>query len=172
MSTLQPCNHSAAVAEIYTFHHGWLRGWLAGKLGCSHRAADIAQDTFVRVLQRAAPVTGEPRALLTTIAKGLVVDHWRRASLEQAYLDVLSQREPDYTPSAEETHAILQLLERLATMLEGLKPNVRDAFLLSQLQGMRYADIALQLNVSRRSVERYIATAMYHCYQLRYESAL
>ena len=169
MSSQESCNHHLAVAEIYTFHHGWLHGWLTGKLGCSHRAADIAQDTFVRVLQRKKPVTGEPKALLTTIAKGLVTDHWRRSALEQAYLEALHQSEPGYAPSAEERHATLQLLERLSLMLDGLRPKVRDAFLLSQLQGLRYEEIARQLDVSKRSVERYIATAMYHCYQLRYE---
>lgn len=40
------------VAEWYQDHHGWLCGWLRGKLGCAYSAADLAQDTFVRVLAR------------------------------------------------------------------------------------------------------------------------
>ncbi len=31
----------------------------------------------------------EPRVLLTHIAKGLVIDHWRRQSIERAYLEAL-----------------------------------------------------------------------------------
>ncbi|MBA4002871.1 MAG: RNA polymerase subunit sigma, partial [Delftia sp.] len=60
------------VQSLYRDHHRWLRDWLRRKLGCSHHAADLAHDTFVRLLgrkERADPV--DPRAYLTTIAHGL-----------------------------------------------------------------------------------------------------
>lgn len=47
---------SHPVAELYTDHHTWLHGWLRRKLGCSHRAADLAHDTFLRLLNRQEPV--------------------------------------------------------------------------------------------------------------------
>jgi RNA polymerase sigma-70 factor (ECF subfamily) len=161
------------VRDLYTEHHGWLQRWLMSRLKCSHQAADLAQDTFVRILSRAGrcdvmPVQ-EPRAFLTTIAKGLVIDHWRRSVLEQAYLEALAGLPEPYTPSAEERHLTLELLERLALLLEGLKPNVRRAFLYSQLDGLTAARIAACMQVSQRTVERYLAEAMFHCYRLRYE---
>ena len=30
---------------LYADHHGWLSGWLRSRVGCSHTAADLAQDT-------------------------------------------------------------------------------------------------------------------------------
>jgi RNA polymerase sigma-70 factor (ECF subfamily) len=73
------------VQTLYSDHHGWLRGWLRGKLGNASDAADLAQDVFVRVLARRQPMQArEPRAYLSTIARGLVIDHWRRRELEQA----------------------------------------------------------------------------------------
>lgn len=164
------------VQDLYTKHHGWLQRWLISRLKCSHQAADLAQDTFVRVLARAerrdALPVQEPRAFLTTIARGLVIDHWRRSVLEKAYLDALAHLPEPYTPSAEERYLTLELLERLARMLDGLKPNVRRAFLYSQLEGLTAVCIAERLQVSQRSVERYLAEAMYHCYRLRYEQPL
>ena len=42
-------------------------------------AADLAQDTFVRLLQRREQLQlNAPRAFLRTVARGLVIDHWRR----------------------------------------------------------------------------------------------
>ncbi|WP_049019952.1 sigma factor, partial [Burkholderia cenocepacia] len=38
------------IDALYADHHAWLRGWLSRKLGCAHRAADLAHDTFVRLL--------------------------------------------------------------------------------------------------------------------------
>ncbi len=42
----------SAVQDLYRAHHGWLQSWLSKKLGSSFDAADLAQDTFLRVLGR------------------------------------------------------------------------------------------------------------------------
>ena len=47
--------------------------------------------------------------------------------------------------------------------LDGLDPKVRLALVLSQFQGLPYAQIAVRLNVSLRTVKNYIAQAMAHC---------
>ncbi|WP_350649943.1 sigma factor, partial [Pseudomonas sp. HY13-MNA-CIBAN-0226] len=44
---MQPSN---PVEVLYNDHHHWLTGWLRRKLGCPDNAADLAQDTFIRVL--------------------------------------------------------------------------------------------------------------------------
>lgn len=51
--------------------------WLRSKLGNAADAADLAQDTFVRLLQRREQLElHTPRAFLRTVARGLVIDHW------------------------------------------------------------------------------------------------
>jgi RNA polymerase sigma-70 factor (ECF subfamily) len=157
------------VQSLYSDHHGWLHNWLRGRLGNAADAADLVQDTFLRVLLRPERVElHTPRAFLRTVARGLIIDHWRRQELERAYLDSIAHLPEAQVPSAEDRHNILQLLENIARLLDGLKPKVRSAFLLAQCEGMPHARIAEELGVSVRSVERYIAEALFHCYQLRY----
>lgn len=159
-----------AVQSLYSNHHGWLNGWLRARLGNSADAADVAQDTFIRLLQRTGQLELQtPRAFLRTIARGLVIDLWRREELHRAYLETVALLPPAEVPSPEARELLLELLEAIAHMLEGLKPKVRQAFLLAQCEGMPYQQIAQTLGVSLRSVERYIADALYHCYVLRYE---
>lgn len=63
-----------AVTELYSDHHGWLRGWLRKRLGCSETAADLAQDTFMRILRKESnPRPDSPRAYLSAIASELAV---------------------------------------------------------------------------------------------------
>lgn len=68
---------------LYHNHHSWLRRWLSAKLGCSHTAADLAHDTYLRILARGTtPAPEQSRRFLTQVAKGLVVDHYRRRRIE------------------------------------------------------------------------------------------
>ncbi len=48
-------------------------------------------------------------------------------------------------------------------MLAALGPKVREAFLLSQIDGMPYKHIATQLGISEAAVRRHIAKAAEHC---------
>ena len=54
-------------------------------------------------------------------------------------------------------------VHRAGAMLAALGANVREAFLLSQVDGMPYKRIAAQLGVSEVTVRRYIAKAAEHC---------
>ncbi len=155
----------ATVQSLYNDHHGWLRGWLARRLGCSHSAADLAQDTFVRVLLRpqVVPTLREPRAYLTTLAKGVVSEHWRRKALEQAWLDALALLPEPLAMSPEDRLQLLQTLDEIDAMLDGLSGKAREAFVLSQLEGLTYAQIAERLQLSERTVKRYMAQGFERC---------
>ncbi len=156
---------------LYGMHHRWLNGWLRRSLGCSQQAADLAQDTFVRLLMRGKPISDHaPRALLVRVARGLVIDHWRRDALERAYLDALAQLPEASYPSPDVRHEALECLERIAGLLDGLKPAIREAFLLYQLGGLTHRQIAEQLGVSSRTVERHVASALLHCYRGCFET--
>lgn len=157
--------------RLYTDHHGWLCAWLKRKLSHPEDAADLAQDTFLKILVKPRPQgLREPRAYLTTIAHGLLVDRYRRRDIERAYLEAIADLPEPLVPSAEEQASVLEALLQLDALLDRLKPKVRQAFLLAQLEGQSCPEIARTLGVSRATVERYIAQALRHCYRVRYAS--
>ncbi|MBD9483347.1 sigma-70 family RNA polymerase sigma factor [Pseudomonas sp. PDM14] len=164
MSTLYPDTSHAQVDALYRQHHGWLRGWLRQRLNCSADAADLAQDTFIRVLlARTAGSLREPRHYLATIARGLVIDLYRRRSLEQAYLDALAARPELYAPSAETRVLILDSLMAIDRLLDGLGPRTRAIFLAVQLDGLSYEKAAERVGVSVSTVRKHLARALLHC---------
>lgn len=113
----------------------------------------------------AQPLTDirEPRAYLLTVGKRLLSNLHQRRSLEKAYLEALAHLPEQHAPSPEQRWLLLETLQALDELLGGLKPVVRKAFLLSQLEGLSYADIASRLGVCERSVKRYMAHAYEHC---------
>lgn len=156
---------SAAVADLYRDHHGWLHGWLRRKLGCAHQAADLAQDTYVRlIVSGRLPAPDLSRAYLTQIAKGLVIDLHRRRQLEAAYLEALAQLPAPQAPSPETRAIVLETLIRIDALLRRLPGPVQETFLLSQFDGLTYSEIAARLAISVATVRKYMLKAAQACY--------
>lgn len=148
----------------YASHHAWLVGWLQRKMGCPHGAADLAQDTFVRVLAaREVEQVAEPRAFLTTLAKRVLFSHWRRRELEQAYLQALAESPQATAPSPEDMALLHEALQAIDHRLQGLPAKVRQAFLLHRIDEMTHVQIARELGISVATVERYMKQAYLHC---------
>ncbi|SIT47260.1 RNA polymerase, sigma 19 factor; KpLE2 phage-like element [Paraburkholderia ribeironis] len=150
---------------LYSDHHGWLHAWLRKKLGCAHRAADLAHDTFVRLLARDEPLSvDEPRAFLTTVAQRVMANHWRREQIERAYLDALALVPEQFAPSPEERALLLEALYEIDSLLESLPIAVKRAFLLAQLDGLSHAEIAARLKISISTVKRHLVRAGAQCF--------
>ena len=166
VSTVSP-THASHLNTLYSEHHGWLYGWLRGKLGNRAEAADLAQDTFLRLLGKhdAAPLR-EPRGYLATIARGLLIDRYRRQALEQAYLEALAQQAEPISICAE-THAIIiETLLAIDRLLDRLGARTRAIFLLAQIEELSYVDIGRRLGVSLPTVKKHLVRAYTECLML------
>ncbi|MES2533549.1 MAG: sigma-70 family RNA polymerase sigma factor [Pseudomonadota bacterium] len=153
------------IATLYVDHHGWLNGWLRKRLGNATHAADLAQDTFMRLLTREEPVAArEPRAFLTTVAQRVLFNHYRRQQLEQAYLEALAHAPQAVALSPEARAMLLETLDEIDRLLDGLPAPVRRAFLMAQLEGLKQSEIADALGVSVTTVKRYLVQAGVQCY--------
>lgn len=165
------CHHDE-IHHFYSDHHSWLYGWLCKRLGCRHHAADVAQNTFLRLfsLSSLAAIV-EPRGFLTTTATRLMIDASRRKKIEQRYLDTYSYYHgaEAVAPSSEELALISEKLAAIIQMLEGLPQKCQRAFVMSKFDGMRYADIAKELGVSKGMIQQYITRAMVAYYKITYE---
>jgi RNA polymerase sigma factor (sigma-70 family) len=154
-----------AVEQLYRHHHGWLQGWLHRKLGDSGDAADLAHDTFVRLMAARRPpvLREEPRALITHIAKGLLIDHWRRRAVQQAYLETIAHLPEPQVPSPEAGLMIVQTLVAIDAMLQRLPAATRDMFLLAQLDGLTLREIAGRTGKPVITVRRHLHKALMAC---------
>jgi RNA polymerase sigma factor (sigma-70 family) len=153
---------------IYQDNHDWLCQWLRRRLDRGDEAADFAHDTFLRILRKSDELADicEPRAFLTTIARGLLNDHWRRRSLEKAWLETLAALPPEVSVSPERLVSMQQEVQQLDDILSNLAPQAREVFVLSQLEGLTYVQIAARCKLSDRTVKRYMAQAFELCLTL------
>lgn len=156
---------ASPIEALYTNHHAWLLSWLRRRLGDASDAADLAHDTFVRLMlsSREAAVGEEPRAFLTHVAKGLVIDLWRRRELERAYLDAIAHLPQAHAPSPEAQLLVVEALLQIDRLLAALAPNTRKIFLLAQLDGLTLQQISDQMSMPVITVRRHIHKALVSC---------
>lgn len=160
-----------SLETLYCDHHGWLQAWLRRHLGHACDAADLAQDTFLRLIGGASQPRfasmGEARAYLRTIARNLCINLWRRQEIERAWLDTLAALPEDQYPSAERQAAVLQALEEISGMLQTLSAKAARGFILAVVCEMTDDEVGAELGVSGRMVRKYVAQAMLACLTLR-----
>ncbi|CAM4212544.1 sigma-70 family RNA polymerase sigma factor [Kerstersia similis] len=157
-----------ALQALYASHYGWLVGWLRRRVDYPGDAADFAQDTFLRLMtrSRALDAGSEPRALLTHIAKALLVDHWRHRAIEKAYLEALAAQPEPLMPSPEEITLVREALLRIDSMLRGMPEKTRLVFLMARIDELKYAEIGERLGMAEITVKRHMRRAWISCLEL------
>ncbi|NNP70077.1 sigma-70 family RNA polymerase sigma factor [Acinetobacter sp. Ac_5812] len=155
---------SDPINTLYRQHHSWLYQWLKRRLNHSEDAADLAHDTFIRILKRKDQLYfDQPRALLTTVAKGILINWYQRKSIERAYLEALSSR-PEYDEiSPEQKISAIESLCLINQLLNQMPERQQQVFIWSQLEGLTQQEIANRLNISTRTVMRDLVTVLTQC---------
>ena len=69
-------------------------------------------------------------------------------------------------PPPEQRLMVLETLHEVDALLGSLPDRVRQAFLLAQIEGLKYEAIAERLGVSLGSVKRYMQQAFRQCLEL------
>ena len=159
-------SHQNNVGGLFRAHYPWLCARLRRHLGTNASVEDIAAETFVQLLESPAltPIR-EPRALLTTIARRLVYQLWRRRDLERQHLEQLQQADVVGGRSPEDLLQLSQTLNSLDRTLDRLPGKVRATFLMSRVDGLTYPQIAAELGISQRSVSAYMTRTHALCAQ-------
>jgi RNA polymerase sigma factor (sigma-70 family) len=121
-------------------------------------AEDLAQEAFIRFAGAGAPVVN-PGALLFRIASNLAHSHEkterRRAELRQEAHDLLWEGIDRTTPErcALAGEALRQVIAAVGT----LPPRSRQILTLARVHGMTAREIASELDISTRAVEKSLA---------------
>ncbi|MYZ40321.1 MULTISPECIES: sigma-70 family RNA polymerase sigma factor [unclassified Streptomyces] len=106
-------------------------------------ADDLAQETYLRALTSLAKFAGRScaRTWLLSIARCVVIDRYRSAAARPRVADTTDwqtaaeRAQPRHLPGFDETVAVFDALD-------AMDPSRREAFVLTQLLGLSYAEAA------------------------------
>ena len=147
-------------------HYDELHAFVRRKVRCPALAADILQDTYVRLASRGlSEAVRNPRALLYRVAGNLAIDQLRLQETRARYVTSmpLSENLPDSRPSAETEIDAKQRLALLMEAVDELPPRCRQVFVLRKFEDFDQSEIAATLGISRNMVEKHLRKALLHC---------
>ncbi|MFD3497666.1 RNA polymerase sigma factor [Streptomyces sp. NPDC058676] len=152
---------SAAMAELYDRHAGWLHARLTRRCADAEVVREVLQDTFVTVWRSAAGHRGEEAGgWLWTIAARRLVDarraHERASRLQTAPIDSpTGETHAGYAsaPSAEDR--VLAALEYgdVGTALDRISPELREVLRATVVDGLTTRETARLLGIPEGTVK-------------------
>lgn len=127
----------------------------------SSEAEDLSQEVFLRIYKTLASYRtayGGFPTWLTSVTRNLLVDHYRRSRRDRmtdALEDVLPVVEEKHSPvrTPDKQAMAQELSAQVQHALSRLSPDLREAVILRDLQGLEYSEIQQVLSVPEGTVK-------------------
>jgi len=137
-----------------------LRNYLYFKFGNEEKANDIAQDSFIKLWENCKNVPLEKaKSFIYTIATNASLNDIAHQKVVLKYsqnnsVEKINNISPEYIIEEE------QFKQKLEKALDKLTEGQRVAFLLNRIEGKKYHEIAVILDISIKAVEKRIHGAL------------
>lgn len=155
------------LTQLFERHAQDVRRFLASRVACHAAAADLTQETFLRLAQ--VPDLGvidNVRTYLFRIATNLATDHLRTLTRRRSPTPEQEDWLLSHPDGAATPEAALLAKEELTAVLAALRelsPLCRHIFVLNRFEGLPHRDIAVRLDICISTVEKNLARALNHC---------
>ncbi len=137
-----------------------LRNYLYYKFGNEEQAEDVTQEAFIKLWENCANVPPEKaKSFVYTVANNTSLNHIAHQKVVLEYAKKAPDRSmdhqaPDYILEEE------QFKVKLQRAIQNLSEAQRTAFLMNRIDGKKYHEIADELDISVKAVEKRISGAL------------
>lgn len=123
-------------------------------------AEEMVQNTFVKLWEsRKSLVIGtQPKAYLFTMIRNACLNQLKHISVREEYK---KHNEQEIKSETEESSGEdLNLQDKIQSAIQKMPPQRRKIFEMSRFEGLKYREIAEHLNISIKTVENHMGSAM------------
>ena len=163
------CGDITSFEIIYKSHYKRIYHFVFQYLQDKEIASNIVQDVFSSLWDNRERLENDTNlnAWLYTVAKNSALKLLRSIKCESKHVSELSVRliNINYQALSELDTSPLSFIEVeriIRTTLDSLSPQCRKAFELSRFEDKKYTEIAEQMQISQKTVETHISTALKH----------
>lgn len=144
---------------MFDTHFDAVRSYVYYRSGDTELATDVAQETFLKIWEKQLqPDVKNIKGLLLKIAGDIFISRYRREKLALDFSMTFKHGILDDSP--EDQMQFKELKSRYEQALKILPENQRTVFLMSRMDGLKYHEIAGQLGLSVKAVEKRMNLAL------------
>jgi RNA polymerase sigma factor (sigma-70 family) len=162
-SQCESSRHAWIASEVLP-HEGEVRGWLRRHAYSLTRADidDVIQEAYARLWLIEFDRIANGRSYFYTTIRNLLLEQSRRARIVpmERLGEIEALRIPSEEPGPEREATARQELEQLMVMVEALPSQTQRAFRLQRFHGLSQREIAREMDISEKTVEKHLASAL------------
>ena len=151
-------NSETAFKVVYEEYFAKLTQFITRMSRDEELAEEMAQRTMIKVWEQ------RDKIILTTSLKSYLY----KVSYHEYLMDVRSRSKfaiiedtvIEAIEELEDEHDNQILLDKIRKEIDNLPPKCREVFILSKINGMKYKEIAEQLNISTKTIENHMTKAL------------
>lgn len=150
-----------AFSALFNSHFEDLRRYILYRSGNDEAATDIAQETFMLVWEKQLVIDPKKvKGLLFKIAGDLFITQYRKQQLAFTFFQTFQPNSKSITPEDEINYQ--ELKKAYDAALQSMPEKQRTVFLLSRVDELKYKQIADQLGLSVKAIEKRMTQALDH----------
>ncbi len=151
-----------AVRELVRSYGGSLVRFLTGMLGNAADAEDLAQETFVRLVEHVEEFRGEAslRTYLFKIAHNLALNHLASAAHRYEVTPEEMPDRPSPAPGPSQAASAAEDAARVRALLPNLPPQQRAVVVLRVWQDLSFKEIASSLSLAEGTAKAHYFFAL------------
>jgi RNA polymerase sigma factor (sigma-70 family) len=151
------------VSQVHRSYGAELKRFLTRRLRDRAAAEDVAQETYLHLHRLEQAQVRHPRALLFVIASHLAARYRKRGEIHGADDSAEAAAVPDSALSPERIAELDDAIRVLEEIVEAMPDQLRMVWVLRRVEDLSPAQIAEQLGLSVKAVNRRLERAMVYC---------
>jgi RNA polymerase sigma-70 factor (family 1) len=147
--------------NTFDCHFDSVRNYIYYRSGDKELASDVAQETFIRYWEKNSEQlngNGKIKGLLFKIAGDIFISDYRKKKVAMKYPATKNTEEFSHSPEEQLTYK--EMLTCYENALTNLPEKQRVVFLLNRMDGLKYHEIATNLGLSVKAVEKRMKNAL------------
>ncbi len=146
--------------KVFHVHFDAIRNFAYYRCGDIEKASDIAQDVFLKIWEKRSTLNSNSvKPLLYKMAMDCCMDHYRKKQIHMNFEhDMILNKDDEFSP--EDEVSLRELYVAYIKALSQMPEKQRLVFLMNREDGMKYAEIADCLHISKKAVEKHISAAL------------
>lgn len=158
-------NHNRNICDSKTFEHIYktyakdIRRFLFYKTQNINRAEDLMQDVFVKLWDNCSKVDYDKvKSYIFSIANNMFLNEVKHDNVVRKYNE--HNKKADTNESPEFIMLEKEFLDKLNATIKNLPEKQREVFLMNRIEKKKYKEIAEQLDISVKAVEKRMHQAL------------